>query len=85
MDHLGSCLSIQEDARIKKEIKNCITHFSFQLINGVAGVRDAVTVSRGEDMFPPPPPPDMSQLNINGKSKLSITSPFSSSILLSTQ
>ncbi|OPL21763.1 hypothetical protein AM593_07892, partial [Mytilus galloprovincialis] len=35
------------------------------LINGVAGVRDAVTVSRGEDMFPPPPPPDMSQLNIN--------------------
>ncbi|XP_052066170.1 vinculin-like isoform X3 [Mytilus californianus] len=35
------------------------------LINGVAGVRDAVTVSRGEDMFPPPPPPDLSQLNIN--------------------
>ena len=35
------------------------------LINGVSGVKDAVTVSRGEDMFPPPPPPDLSQLNIN--------------------
>lgn len=35
------------------------------LINGVGGVKDAVTVSRGEEMFPPPPPPDLSQLNIN--------------------
>ncbi|XP_071120187.1 vinculin-like isoform X9 [Mytilus edulis] len=53
------------------------------LINGVAGVRDAVTVSRGEDMFPPPPPPDMSQLNINdgftGAARMTI-SPISISV-----